>query len=718
MASTGNVFPTVGANVDRAGNAAWTNPGNVVSDNGSDTTGVVPTDYLVTSSYGFSSIPDDAIILGVTVRVEASETGTGSSNFVAQLHSATTPTLIGASKNSATVNGTTPTVQSLGGVADLWGATLTPAIVKAAGFGVSIWSTDTVNTLSIDYVTIAVEWAYPPGYSAGVMDAPRSAAPSRYAKSDGFIGPNLLLGTLGLAAAMAAAPVLRGPSNVQAVQRAVADPFEARNLLLTTLAAQPATKPFVVNDPSTGKARARVVFPDTAPANILLLSPAPAQQSNERPTVQGTVQPSDAQNLLLSTLAAAPPAGEPPFVQRAAEYQPRPRTVAAEVPPNVLLSTLKLAADMAAAPVLRGASTVAPVRRPASDKFEAPNLLLSTLGVVVSPDPLPIGLQDQFDYRPVPRVISSGSTHGQPLTLGIPAVVADPLPIGLLDQYDYRPVPKVVSSGSSHSQPLTLGIPAGVVQPPFRSTSFEERPRARRVVQPQNQGTRLGLDGVTGWAPIIQEITDGRGRRRSSITRIEFEQPPNLLLFTLSLPVQAQPIGEQWFAQRPIPRPVAADVSPNILLTTLAQQPQPLPIGAQWSHVRPIPRPVPADIPPNLLLGPIGIPPPKPFVGQWYDYRPIGRPIAPTIPPNLLLSTLKPQPFPVSIHNAHWEFERKYQYPASTGSFAGPLLTLGIEPLFEFRQRFACAVELFRFTADIEQQRFEADKEAHRFKAR
>jgi hypothetical protein len=164
VASTGNVFPTVGANVDRAGNAAWTSPGNVVSDNATDATGVVPTDYLVTSAYGFA-VPSTAVILGVTVRVEVGESGGGSSFFEAQLHSATTPTLVGSNKTSGTVNGTTKVVETLGGAADLWGATLTPAIVNAAGFGVSIWSTDTTNTLSIDFVTIAIEYAIPLGRS-------------------------------------------------------------------------------------------------------------------------------------------------------------------------------------------------------------------------------------------------------------------------------------------------------------------------------------------------------------------------------------------------------------------------------------------------------------------------------------------------------------------------------------------------------------------------
>jgi len=160
MPSTGDVFPTAGASVDRAAATAWTNPGNVVSDNATDATAAVPTDYLVTSAYGFS-IPAGATILGVTVRVEASETGSGTSTYVPQLHSNTTPTLIGAAKSPVTVSGATKVISSNGGVADLWSATLTPAIVNDAGFGVSLWSTDTTNTLAIDFITIAIEYEIP-----------------------------------------------------------------------------------------------------------------------------------------------------------------------------------------------------------------------------------------------------------------------------------------------------------------------------------------------------------------------------------------------------------------------------------------------------------------------------------------------------------------------------------------------------------------------------
>lgn len=143
--------------MDRAGSTAWTSPENVVSDNGTDTTAAVPTDYLVCSGFGFA-VPGSATILGVTVKVEAGETGSGNSSYIPQLISSATPTLIGAAKSAVTVANTTKVISTNGGIADLWSATLTPAIVNDAGFGVAIWSTDTTNTLAIDYVTIAIEY--------------------------------------------------------------------------------------------------------------------------------------------------------------------------------------------------------------------------------------------------------------------------------------------------------------------------------------------------------------------------------------------------------------------------------------------------------------------------------------------------------------------------------------------------------------------------------
>jgi hypothetical protein len=159
LATTGFVLAGTGSNVDRGGTSnVWSNPGNITTDNAVTANATVPTDYLVCSNFNFASVPDGATIVGVTVRVQSHETGTSDSNYIPQLISATTPTLIGAPKSAVTVNGTTPTNRDAGGVSDLWGAALTPETVKSAGFGVALWSTDATNVLLVDVVWIAIEY--------------------------------------------------------------------------------------------------------------------------------------------------------------------------------------------------------------------------------------------------------------------------------------------------------------------------------------------------------------------------------------------------------------------------------------------------------------------------------------------------------------------------------------------------------------------------------
>jgi hypothetical protein len=160
--TTGAKFPGTGSTVDRAAGTAWGTPTAIQAD---DTTyslqgaaGV--TDYLIGSVYGFA-VPTNATIVGVTVVVSASETGTASGAYTVRLNSAATPTLIGTAKGPITVTGTTQTASSNGSSTDLWGATLTPAIVNATGFGVSLYSDDTVNVHSIDYITVEVFYTLP-----------------------------------------------------------------------------------------------------------------------------------------------------------------------------------------------------------------------------------------------------------------------------------------------------------------------------------------------------------------------------------------------------------------------------------------------------------------------------------------------------------------------------------------------------------------------------
>lgn len=161
MANTGNIFAGTGENNAGIGATAWTNPGNVVSDNATDATcnAAASSQYLVARNFDFSSIPAGATITGVLVRVEASEHSTSTEALRAQLQN-DSGTLVGSAKttsNEGSISGTAKSVYTYGSTSDVWGATLTLAIVQDADFGVRFWFT-TAHDVRIDYVTMAIEY--------------------------------------------------------------------------------------------------------------------------------------------------------------------------------------------------------------------------------------------------------------------------------------------------------------------------------------------------------------------------------------------------------------------------------------------------------------------------------------------------------------------------------------------------------------------------------
>lgn len=165
MAGVGDNFPTAASSVDRSGKALWNAPTSIDTADGNSAScslSSTGSDYLVSSAYGFS-IPAASVIDGIRVSIGAGETGSGSSNYIVQLSSNTTPTLIGTSKTSATVTGSTIVEQVFGGIADIWGVSLTGADVNASGFGVTLWSDDTGNNLLIDYIKMFITYTPPAG---------------------------------------------------------------------------------------------------------------------------------------------------------------------------------------------------------------------------------------------------------------------------------------------------------------------------------------------------------------------------------------------------------------------------------------------------------------------------------------------------------------------------------------------------------------------------
>lgn len=160
MAATGNTLPGTGSNNAGIGATAWVNPENVTADDGTESTCTAgaSSQYLVASNFGFR-IPEGSLILGVTVRIEARESSFGAETINIRLQD-DTGALTGTGKTQS-INGNVLTVYTLGSSSDLWGATLTPAMVNDADFGVRFWYT-TAHNMAVDHVTMAIEYR-PPG---------------------------------------------------------------------------------------------------------------------------------------------------------------------------------------------------------------------------------------------------------------------------------------------------------------------------------------------------------------------------------------------------------------------------------------------------------------------------------------------------------------------------------------------------------------------------
>lgn len=159
-----------GENNTSTGTGAWSGPTNIyVSDNTRASvtkTAVGSSNYLVGRNCGFS-IPSNATITGVMVIVENySASPNTSTSFSVKLwngSSTSTDSSIGTAKTWSP--GTSESTWWFGGASDVWGATLTPAIVNSSSFGCGIQlvtTTSAPRTGYIDYVSIQVYYTVPP----------------------------------------------------------------------------------------------------------------------------------------------------------------------------------------------------------------------------------------------------------------------------------------------------------------------------------------------------------------------------------------------------------------------------------------------------------------------------------------------------------------------------------------------------------------------------
>lgn len=146
------------ATSDNVGDTYWSNPSNVLADDGSNATwgavnGADISDTLYIRNFGFN-IPTNASIEGVLVTVD----GSGFSIYTETFMLVTDGPTLGQNKGNFD-----PLQTSYGGSEDLWNLALTPALVNDSDFGVYVTVGDISGgdgSASIDHVSVTVYWRY------------------------------------------------------------------------------------------------------------------------------------------------------------------------------------------------------------------------------------------------------------------------------------------------------------------------------------------------------------------------------------------------------------------------------------------------------------------------------------------------------------------------------------------------------------------------------
>lgn len=176
-------LPTVGASSAIGGAAAWSNPSRITADDGSSASWGAflggQMSLITGSSFGFQQLPSSAVIDGIAVFVDGSQTGCYG-NVTLNI-TGTTGKAIGA-------------FGGYGGSTDLWGATsIDPADI--AGISVSVEANDVSGgdgIASIDYISITVFWHIEMPQVTD-NDVPTRLAYKVYSRSGTYLGelPNV-----------------------------------------------------------------------------------------------------------------------------------------------------------------------------------------------------------------------------------------------------------------------------------------------------------------------------------------------------------------------------------------------------------------------------------------------------------------------------------------------------------------------------------------------
>ena len=135
MTTAGPNMAGTGANDATVGTVAWTNTGNITSEDGvvASVSNGSSTQYLVATNFGFS-IPSGATINGITAEIRRKRGGINTC-LDAQINIVKGGVIKTTNKSTGTVLPTSFAYKSYGGSSDLWGESWTYSDINSSGFG-------------------------------------------------------------------------------------------------------------------------------------------------------------------------------------------------------------------------------------------------------------------------------------------------------------------------------------------------------------------------------------------------------------------------------------------------------------------------------------------------------------------------------------------------------------------------------------------------------
>jgi hypothetical protein len=163
-AISGPTAPTVAADTAVPGGAAWTNPNNILLNDGNFATATCatnsnPTDLLKGTTFGFA-IPATATIQGIQVDIKGLQTHTGLGDTIpnSSVQLLKAGVLTGNIEYQTFPRGAPNAFVTFGGSTDLWGAVWSAADLNGANFGAAFqgFFSKAATSWSIDFMRITI----------------------------------------------------------------------------------------------------------------------------------------------------------------------------------------------------------------------------------------------------------------------------------------------------------------------------------------------------------------------------------------------------------------------------------------------------------------------------------------------------------------------------------------------------------------------------------